>query len=119
MNVTTADYAARSTTRAVPDTILTAVLAAAQRDINAITFERAAGPLSEKQEEIVRQCIIDQADFRHQYAEMLENPLASYSINGVSMSWDTSKIRLRNGVYTSMQIETQLIRAGLMYRGVR
>lgn len=118
MLVTVTDYARLSCEQAVPIEELDRVLAAAERDIHAITYERSAGVLTEYQLCIVQQCIVDQADFRFKYAAMLDNPLASYGINGVSMSWDTNKVSCRNGVYTSTRIEAQLLRSGLLYQGV-
>lgn len=118
MLITAADYERLSSERAVPADQLEQALAAAERDIHALTYERSAGELTAFQLGIVQQCIVDQADFRTQYAAMLENPLASYGINGVSMSWDTNKVTCRGGVYTSTRIEAQLLRSGLLYRGV-
>ena len=71
------------------------------------------------QTEILRRCVVDQADFRAQYGDMLDNALASYGIGDVSMSWDKTRLRQLGGVYTSPRIEAQLIRTGLLYRGVR
>ena len=118
MLVTPADYERLSSERAVPSDRLETVLAAAEQDIHALTFERSAGELTAFQLDIVQRCIVDQADFRALYAALLENPLSSYDINGVSMSWDTNKVTCRDGVYISTRTEAQLLRSGLLYRGV-
>lgn len=119
MLVSVADYERLSGSRAVDTDKIERALAEAERDIHALTFERSAGELTDFQLGIVQQCIVDQADFRTQYAAMLESPLASYGINGVSMSWDTNKVSCRGGIYTSTRIEAQLLRSGLLYRGVQ
>ena len=62
--------------------------------------------------------MIHQADFVAEYGAMLDNPLASYGINGVSMSWDNSKIKCVGGVYTSGSIYGLLVQSGLAFRGV-
>ena len=49
---------------------------------------------------------------------MLGNPLASYSVNGVSMSWDKGAVQCVCGVYTSPAILSILSQTGLTYRGV-
>ena len=53
-----------------------------------------------------------------QYGELLDNPLASYSVNGVSMSWDKSKILRVSDVDTSSAVYSLLRKTGLTYRGV-
>lgn len=118
MTITANEYADLSRSHAVPESELETALKAAWQDIMAMTYDRAGGALSEFQIGLLRQCTVDQADFRAQYAALLDNPLASYSVNGVSMSWDTARLRQLGGVYTSPRIEAQLIRTGLLYRGV-
>ena len=95
----------------------------AESDIDSLTFNRirAIGVdlLTEYQRDLVKRAIIEQVEFRAEYGEMLENPLASYAINGVSMSWDNSKIKQISGVFTTTHIYGLLRQTGLTYRGVR
>lgn len=95
----------------------------AERDIDSLTFNRirAAGidTLTEFQRDLVKQAVVEQVDFRAAYADLLENPLASYAINGVSMSWDSTKIKQVSGVYTTTYVYGLLQQTGLTYRGVR
>lgn len=95
----------------------------AERDIDSLTFNRvrAAGidSLTEFQRDMIKRAVAEQVDFRAEYAEVLENPLANYSINGVSMSWDNNKIKQISGVYTTAYIYGLLQQTGLTYRGVR
>ena len=94
----------------------------AERDIDSLTFNRIKGRgfdrLTDFQKELVKQAVVDQADFKQQYAGLIETPLASYSINGVSMTWDNAKIKQVSGIYTSAHIYGMLRQTGLTYRGV-
>ena len=95
----------------------------AERDIDSLTFNRirtigGIDTLTDYQRELIKMAVVDQVDFRAEYADMLENPLASYAINGVSMSWDNTKIKQISGVYTTAHIYGLLRQTGLTYRGV-
>ena len=57
-------------------------------------------------------------DFCYENAELLESPLSAYSINGVSMSFDKSKIVRVGGVTTSSEVYGLLMQTGLCYRGL-
>lgn len=122
MYVTPEDYARLSRDHAVPANQLERALEDAGRDIDSLTYcrVRAAGidALTGFQKDIIQLAVVRQADFRAQYASMLENPLASYSINGVSMSWDKGAVECVSGVYTSPSILALLRQSGLTYRGV-
>ena len=119
VKITADEYEALSRTHSIPALELEAALSHAWQDILAMTYDRAGGELTEFQAEILRQCTVDQADFRAQYGDSLDNALQSYGIGDVSMAWDNSRLRQLGGVYTSPRIEAQLIRTGLLYRGVR
>ena len=122
MYVSVDEYAELSRDHAVPADQLERALEDAERDIDSLTFcrVRAAGidALTGFQRDVVKLAVVRQADFRAQYASMLENPLASYSINGVSMSWDKGAVECVSGVYTSPSILALLRQSGLTYRGV-
>ncbi len=94
----------------------------AAADVDAMTFHRIGtrgfDALSPFQQSQVKAAVARQADFRQQYADLLDNPLASYSINGVSMSWDKGAIRTMNGVRTCPAVVSYLMPTGLLYRGV-
>lgn len=97
-------------------------LAAAQRDVDALTYgrivDRGWDNLTPYQRDLICQAVCEQAEFRGEYGELLSNPLASYGINGVSMSWDSSKLMQCRGVYTRPAIYSLLQQTGLTYRGV-
>lgn len=122
MYVTTQEYEVLSSAHAVTEEELESALKAAERDVDGLTFCRihryGIDRLTEFQRQNVKQAVVDQADFRAQYGELLDNPLASYSVNGVSMSWDKSKILRVSDVDTSPVIYSLLQQTGLTYRGV-
>lgn len=92
------------------------------RDIDSLTFNRIVKKgfenLTEFQQEIIKEAVQIHADFCYDNAEILDNPLASYSINGVSMSFDKSKIVTVGGITTSSEMYGLLMQTGLCYRGL-
>ncbi len=122
MYVTPEDYAARSLTGSIPAEALSAALARAEREIDSLTFTRirAIGwdRLTAYQQDCITQAVVEQADFVAEYGEALSNPLAAYSISGVSMQWDRSQFVCRSGVYTSAGIHAILLQSGLAGRAV-
>ena len=122
MYVSVDEYAELSRIHAVPGEQLKNALADAERDIDALTFcrirSRGFDALTAFQADLVKKAVVDQADFRFQYGDVLGNPLSSYSINGVSMNWDKGAVQCLSGVYTSPAILSLLRQTGLMYRGV-
>ena len=99
-----------------------AALAKAHRDIDAMTYNRIRrrgfNALTELQQALVKEAVAEQTQFIGSNAELLNNPLASYSINGVSMSWDSGRVRRVGGVYASDAAYSALMQTGLMYREV-
>lgn len=97
-------------------------IARAQRDIDAMTYNRIQRrgfeTLTQFQQTLVKEAVAEQAQFIGSNAELLNTPLASYSINGVSMSWDSGRVRRVGGVYASDAAYNALMQTGLMYRGV-
>ena len=118
MYVTVDDYKQLSRDGAIHDEKLQYALTAAERDIDGMTYNRIKGKgfdnLTEFQREVIKQAVIDQADWVHAYGSLLTSPLASYGINGVSMSWDGAKVKQIAGVYTSAAIASALMQTGLM-----
>ena len=98
-------------------------LSQAEYDVDALTFNRvrAAGGISkltELQQKLVKRVVYLQADFRHEYGDLLENPLSSYDINGVSMQWDRSVLIQDGPVRTTSAVVSLLQQTGLTYRGL-
>ena len=114
--------AMRTLTTKLDDDAMEALLKEAEEDVNVMTYGRIAArgfdALTEFQQSKVKKAIARQADFREQYTSILSAPLASYSINGVSMSWDKGELVEFGGVYTSRDVLGLLNQSGLTYRGV-
>lgn len=98
-------------------------LTAASDDIDAMTYNRIGGDtglpaLTAFQQEKIRRATCLQAEFRHEYADLLNNPLSSYGINGVSMAWDKSVLVQQGSTFTTNAVIALLRQTGLTYRGV-
>lgn len=108
---------------AIPDDQLTQALATASDDVDSMTFNRICGEsglpaLTTFQQEKIRRATCLQADFRHEYSDLLNNPLSSYGINGVSMQWDKSVLVQQGSTFTTNAVIALLRQTGLTYRGV-
>lgn len=108
-----------------PDTELseqqiTSYLQAASVDVDSMTFNRitACGfdALTDFQKEKVSRAVCRQADFRFQNAEMFESPIASYSLNGASVTFDTKRLISIGDAVTSADIYSELKQSGLCVR---
>lgn len=93
----------------------------AEEDVNNLTFNRIKdfAKLSAFQQDKIRLAIVEHIDFVAEYEEYINNPLASYGINGVSMSWDKSKVTTIGGTTTTMRVMQLLRQTGLTFLGVR
>lgn len=106
----------------IPSDQLESRIRRACRDIDSLTFNRIVKAgfenLTEFQQELVKESVVLHMDFCYENAELLESPLSAYSINGVSMSFDKSKIVTVGGVTTSSEVYGLLMQTGLCYRGL-
>lgn len=98
-------------------------LSQAEYDVDTLTFNRirAAGGISgltDLQQELVKRAVSLQAGFRHDYGELLDNPICSYGINGVTMQWDRSMLIQDGPVRTTSAVMSLLQQTGLTYRGL-
>lgn len=102
---------------------MTPLLDGASDDVDALCFGRIrqAGieNLSDFQREKVKKAVCYHAAFLNAYGDEVDSPLSSYGINGVSMSFDASKVIQQGNVTTSPKAYSQLIQSGLAYRGIR
>lgn len=94
----------------------------AETDIDTLTFNRITAigfdNLTDFQRERVLRSLMWQVNFINDNFELLDSPLSAYSVSGVSMSFDKSKIVVLNGVTTTNQIHNALMQTGLCYRGL-
>lgn len=125
--------------RCCPDVVidaerLEAVLEAASRDVDGMTFNRieaardgaAVGfdALTPFQRELVKRAVCLHATFRAEYGEWIDSPLQSYGINGVSMGFGSGGsgsapgVVERGGVKTSPRVLALLRQTGLCWLGI-
>ncbi len=106
----------------IPAEEVEARLKRACRDIDSLTFNRIVKAgfenLTEFQQELIKEAVQLHADFCYDNEELLDSPLSAYSINGVSMSFDKSKIVTVGEVTTSNEVYSLLMQTGLCYRGL-
>ena len=95
-------------------------LETASVDIDSLTFNRIVvcgfNALTPFQQEKVQNAVCRQAEFRSQNQELFETPITSYSINGVSVTFDKSRLVTMSGVTTSADIYSELKQSGLCVR---
>ena len=107
---------------AIPAEEVEARLKRACRDIDSLTFNRIVkvgfGNLTEFQQGLIKEAVQLHTDFCYENGELLDSPLASYAINGVSMSFDKLKIVTIGGITTSSEVYGLLMQTGLCYRGL-
>lgn len=106
----------------VPPEKLEPLIKSAERAIDSLTFNRIVRKgfenLTEFQQELIKEAVCKHIDFAYDNAEMLNSPLSSYSISGVSMSFDRSKIVTVGGITTTGEVYNLLMQTGLCYRGL-
>ena len=83
--------------------------------IRQIGFDR----LTPFQQEKVKKAVCYHAAFLCDYGEELASPLASYGINGVSMSFSNDRTWTQGGVTTTNTVMVQLRQSGLAVRLIR
>lgn len=99
---------------------IAAALAESSTDVDSLTFNRIREVefenLTEFQREKVSEAVVLQANFRTENAELLQSPLSSYSINGVSMSFGGKSLVTCGDVLTTWSVTAALAQTGLMCR---
>lgn len=114
------DYARYCPNGDIPEDDLDTELDAASRDVDGLTYNRIVrdgfDALTPFQQDLVRRAVCEQASFRHDYADLIATPLASYSINGVVMQF--GNVKEIGGVATTDSVAGLLLQTGLTYRGL-
>lgn len=94
----------------------------AESDVDTLTFNRITEKgfenLTNFQKERIKHSMALQISFIHDNSELIDSPLSAYSISGVSMSFDKSKVITLCGVTTTNQVYNSLMQTGLCYRGL-
>ena len=89
-----------------------------------MTYNRIVGKGFEKltkfQQDIIKEVVCKLADFEYENADLLKSPLNSYSINGVSASFNASwNVQIQNGIAIPKDNYCLLQQTGLTCRNVR
>ncbi len=108
----------------IPKEQLDKALKIASRHIDILTFNRIVGKditiLTEYQQEIIKECCCEIAEFEYENEDMIKNILKSYSINGVSMTFDDSwNVHIQDGVAIQMDTFSKLKTTGLTCLSMR
>lgn len=120
MYLTFDEYKKNNPDTAITEDEFTKLESRAEDAINSLTFNRISDfeKLTAFQQLIVVKSMILHINFLLENAEILESPIAGYSISGVSINFDKSHIRTVSGVTTSDEVISTLMQSGLMYRGI-
>lgn len=109
-------------TGSIPHDKLKNCLRKACRAVDCFTFNRIVKAgfenLTEFQQELIKEAVRLHAEFTYNNAELLDSPLSSYNISGISMSFDRSKIVTVNGIITTSEVYGLLMQTGLCFRGL-
>ncbi len=104
----------------IPPNEMELYLKTASVDIDSLTFNRivACGfdSLTPFQKEKVQNAVCRQAELRYQNQELFDSVIQSYSINGVSVTYDKSRLITVCGATTSKDIYAELKQSGLCVR---
>ncbi len=99
-------------------------LESASRDIDTLTFNRIIEikleNLTKFQQDIIKDVVCSLADFKFSNKDLLESIFNSYSINGVSMSFEKSwNVKIIKGVAIPKNLYSLLEQTGLTCRSFR
>lgn len=102
----------------IQEDVLEKALKQASRHIDALTYNRIVGRgisnLTDFQQEIIKECCCELADFECENEDMIESVLQNYGINGVSMSFGENwNIKIQNGIAIRKSIYQKLCQTGL------
>lgn len=104
----------------ITESVLESCLVQASDDVDAMCYGRIrkAGfeNLTSFQQEKIKKAVCNHAAFLLDYGEALSSPLSSYGINGVSMSFDSSRTVTQGGITTNNATMAQLRQTGLATR---
>lgn len=109
---------------AIPDEELEQRLRQASRHIDSLTFNRIIGKgfdnLTLFQQEIVKECTCELANFEYENEDAIQSVLQNYSINSVSMSFGSSwNVMVQSGVAIRRDTYNKLMQTGLCVGVIR
>jgi hypothetical protein len=105
----------------IPDDSIDKALKKASRHIDALTYNRIVGKgisnLTTFQQDIIRECNCELADFEYENVDYIESVLKNYGINGVSLSLEEGwNLTIHSGVAIKADIYQKLCQTGLCVR---
>jgi len=108
----------------IPADQLEQTLSRASDQTDALTYNRIAARgfenLTPFQQKNVKKAVCRQADFLHQYGDMLTAPMTGFSAGSISWSFGESGfVQGAGGVATSQEVMGLLLPTGLANRGLR
>lgn len=108
----------------IPGDKLPGALRRASRHIDVLTYNRIIGMgfpcLTEYQQETIKECCCEMAEFEYENQDMIESALQSYSVNGVSMAFGEGwNVKTINGVAVRKDCYARLESTGLTSRIIR
>lgn len=111
-------YAAEYEGTIIPVEELNKALKQASRHIDALTYNRIVGRgisnLTGFQQEVIKECCCELADFEYENVDYIETVLKNYSINDQSMSFEENwNLIIRSGVAIRASIYQKLSQTGL------
>ena len=116
------DYARYCPGGSLPEAELDALLERASAQVDGLCFGRIRRAgfecLTQFQQACICRATCLHAEFLANYADALESPLQSYGINGVSMTFDGTRVQRQGGVTTSSEVYGLLLQTGLAHKGV-
>lgn len=107
----------------IPSDELNKALKQASRHIDALTYNRIVGrgisSLTTFQQDMIRECCCELADFEYENADYIESVLKQYGINGVSMSFEANwNLKIQSGVAIKGSTYQKLSQTGLCCSGL-
>lgn len=107
----------------IPEGELEKALKQASYHIDSLTYNRIAGRgfsnLTDFQQEMIKECCCEMADFEYDNSDMINSVFQQYSINGVSMTFGSSwNILLQNGIAVRRDSYEKLCQTGLCCRSL-
>ena len=92
----------------------------AAHHIDVLTYNRIDDYrlLTPRQKTVVEEVYTELAKFEQENAEILNSPLKSYSVNGVSMSFGGEGIKVVSGVIIPSNLYALLVTTGLCYPAI-
>jgi hypothetical protein len=111
-------YAGEYGGKTISDDDLEKVLKQASRHIDALTYNRIVGrgisSLTDFQQDLIKECCCELADFEYENIDYIESVLKQYGINGVNMSFEASwNLKIQSGVAIKGSTYQKLSQTGL------